>query len=444
MTVRMGAMIKLLKHQESVLKQTADLSHVGYFLDMGTGKTFVGAEKIMRLGYRVNLIVCQKSKVDDWCEHFDLYSDTYHNHNVIYDLTEKHGFEAFIDVAADPTTQHMVIGVINYDLIFRRKQLQGLENFTLMLDESQCIQNESAKRSRFILKMRPANVILLSGTPTSGKYERLWSQCRLLGWNISKEAYWNTYIETEWREDTASGFKRPYVMGYKNVPRLKRKLAEHGAIFMKLSDIGVDLPEQTDITIRIPASVEYRKFVKNGYVIINGVERAGDTVLTKFLYARQLCGQFSKEKIEAVRDLIESTDERIVVFYNFYAELELLKKIAEENERPVSQINGSMHDLEAYENEDNAVTFVQYQAGAMGLNLQKAHITIFFTLPFGRGSCATWEQAKKRTHRIGQKSKCLYYYPLVTGSIEEKNLLNLKLGIEYNEQLFAKEIGNEI
>jgi len=106
-----------------------------------------------------------------------------------------------------------VLGVINYELAFRRSDIAHISNFTLMLDESQYIQNETAKRSKLVLSLKPENVILLSGTPTSGKYEKLWSQCRMLGWNISKEAFWNTYIETEWVEDMDSGYKRQNVIG---------------------------------------------------------------------------------------------------------------------------------------------------------------------------------------------------------------------------------------
>ena len=38
--------MKLFKHQEDALEQTEQFNHVGYFLDMGLGKTFVGSEKI--------------------------------------------------------------------------------------------------------------------------------------------------------------------------------------------------------------------------------------------------------------------------------------------------------------------------------------------------------------------------------------------------------------
>lgn len=429
--------MELYQHQKQVLSDTERFNRVGYFLDMGLGKTFVGSEKMWDLNTAVNLLICQKSKIDDWVDHFKEYYPDYK----VYDLTKKTQsimFRRYMDgehIADDES----VLGVINYELAFRRSYIAHISNFTLMLDESQYIQNETAKRSKFVLSLKPENVILLSGTPTSGKYEKLWSQCRMLGWNISKEAFWNTYIETEWVEDMNSGYKRQNVIGYKNVERLKRKLAQHGVVFMKTEE-AFELPDQQEIVVRVPVSKNYRRFMKNSYLQLDEeTELVGDTVLTKFLYARQLCGHYCPDKLEAVADLIASTDDRIVIFYNFTAEYLALVQITDQLGRPQSVVNGKQKQLLNYENCGNSITFVQYQAGAMGLNLQKAHITIYFTLPFGKGSCALWEQSKKRTHRIGQGQKCLYYYPLCKGSIEEKNLINLRLGKEYNEKLFEKE-----
>lgn len=90
----------------------------------------------------------------------------------------------------------------------------------------------------------------------------------------------------------------------------------------------------------------------------------------------------------------------------------------------------------AYECVDNSVTFVQYQAGAMGGNYQKANKIVYFTLPLGKGSCDLWEQSKKRIHRIGQNRPCYYYYLLVKGSFEERNLVALQEGKELTDELF--------
>jgi len=276
--------------------------------------------------------------------------------------------------------------------------------------------------------MQPDNVILLSGTPTAGKYENLWSQLRLLGWNISKDLYWKHYIETEWVED--NGFFRKKVVGYKNVDRLKMKLKQHGAIFMKSEEV-VDLPEQIENKIMVPTTKKYRKFMRNRIITIQDKEMIGDTALTKRLYARMLCGHYNKYKLEAFKDLIESTEDRLVVFYNFNDELAALMKLVED--KPISIVNGETKDLTAYETQDDSITFVQYQAGAMGLNFQKANKVIYFTLP---QSSELFEQSKKRVHRIGQKNRCFYYYMMCSNSVEENILSTLKMRKDYTDELF--------
>ena len=62
----------LYEHQAEALEATKDLNHVAFYHDMGLGKTYTGAEKMHQLGGRVNLVICQKSKIDDWEEHFYL------------------------------------------------------------------------------------------------------------------------------------------------------------------------------------------------------------------------------------------------------------------------------------------------------------------------------------------------------------------------------------
>lgn len=329
-----------------------------------------------------------------------------------------------------------MLGVINYDIIFRRPELSQIHIDTLMLDESSLIQNESTKRSSFILKMLFFNnVILLSGTPTNGKYENLWSQIHLLGWKISKDLYWKQYIETEWQD--YNGFPQQIVIGYKNVDRLKTKLREHGAQFLKTEEV-LNLPEQIEQMIKIPTSKEYRKFKKDLVVEIGDETLVGDNTLTQILYERQLCGHYNDLKLQAFEDLIQNTNDRLIVFYNFTAEVNKLIEIVEENNRPWSIISGNNKTLSAYENYNNSITFVQYQAGAMGLNLQKANKLIYFTLPLGKGSCGLWEQSKKRIHRIGQNNTCFYYYLLCRNSIEERNLEMLKLGKDLTDELFIE------
>lgn len=379
-----------------------------------------------QLDARVNLVVCQKSKVQDWVNHFKEY---YSYEYLTYDLTKKSDFESFILL-----TSLERIGIINYDLIFRRPELANLKDFTLMLDESSLVQNENSKRSRFILRrLKPQNVILLSGTPTGGKYEKLWGQCHLLGWNISKTAYWDTYVKYHF--DDRNGFPFRVVDGYKNVDRLKRKLREYGAIFMK-SDEVFNLPEQIDSKIYVSTIKEYRKFRKDSIVTFENQEFVGDTALTKMLYERVFCGYANKEKIKALRDLLESTDDRVIIFYNFNNELVTIGDLVAGLERPMSIVCGDTKDLSEYEKSENSVTLIQYQAGSMGLNLQKANKIVYFTPPL---SSELFEQSKKRIHRIGQERTCFYYYMICRNSIEEKIYRTLAMRRDYTERLFEEE-----
>lgn len=425
--------MQLYQHQIDGLEAAQDLDHVAFYWDMGLGKTFAGSEKMMQLGARVNLIVCQKSKIDDWCEHFIQNYKMF----AVYNLTESQTYKLFFErVNSEKAEPFMLIGIINYDLIWRRPELLKLKDFTLLLDESSLIQNESAKRSKFILRMQPKNVILLSGTPTGGKYERLWSQMHLLGWNISKQLYWKQFINVEYLDTVGKSI--PIVTGYKNVDRLKRKMAEHGCQFLK-SDEVFDLPDQVFQKVRIPASKEYRKFRKDRIVDIEDETLVGDTTLTKMLYERMLCGQYSEAKLKAFADLVESTDDRLIVFYNFTSELDRMIESCMHTIRPISIVNGSEKNLSSYESRSNSITFIQYQAGAMGLNLQKANKIIFYSLPL---SSELYEQSKKRIHRIGQHRPCFYYQLICKGSIEEKILATLEMRKDYTEELFRKDETN--
>lgn len=222
--------IKFYPHQQKELEETKDLNKVAYFHDMRFAvKLLHGAEKLIDLGAKVNLVICQKSKIKDWIEHFHNYYGIHTNCNKIitlHNLTSKSGLFSFKTQLEIGTFKNvMFIGFINYELAFRRPELLNLHDFTLMLDESSLIQNETAKRTKFIMKLNYKNLILLSGTPVSGKYENLWSQLHMLGWNISKDLFWRQYVDFYY--DDRQGFPIKIVKGYKNVDRLKNKLREY-------------------------------------------------------------------------------------------------------------------------------------------------------------------------------------------------------------------------
>lgn len=415
--------LELFPHQKYVLDKTKEYNRVGYFLDMwpiGLGKTLLSTHKMEQIGNRVNLIVVQASKMDDWLTHIK----EEHTEYDVYNLRQPKQLEKFMK------SNNLKVGIINYDLIWRREVLNTLKEFTLILDESTYIKTSTAKRTKFILKLKYNSVILLSGTVAT-KYEEILTQVKLLGWNISKKEFYRRYIITHRIE--VGGFPIEIVVGYKNIDELKTKIRQHGGIFMKTEEV-IELPDQIESNILVTNTKAYKDFKKNDYVDLGDTELIASNSLTKMLYERQLCGIYSKEKQLAFKEHIEGTNERVIVFYNFTEEYNILKGLTD---KPISVVNGQKRDLESFENESNSITFIQYQAGSKGLNLQKANSIIYFT---PTNSAENFMQSKKRTHRIGQKKTCFYYYMKVKGSIEEKIYDALERGEDYTNYLFEKDM----
>ena len=289
--------------------------------------------------------------------------------------------------------------------------------------------------------MNPSAVVLLSGTPSSG-YEKLWSQAQLLGWKIYKKDFYDRYCNY----DLVNFHTTPYPIKvlrknnpYKNVDELKQRLREHGAIFKKTEEV-MDLPEQIFTDINVDNTKEYKQFLKDKIITITdkalydeGEELVADHPFRNYKYKRKLCSVFNPHKVNALKEILESTDERVIIFYNFNDELYLLREICEKLEKPVSEINGHIKNLDNYEKFDNSVTLCNYQAGSKGINLQKANRMIFFT-PTDKSE--DYEQSIKRIHRIGTTSTCFYYRLIVRDSIEEKMYTSLEKHQDYNYRLF--------
>lgn len=429
----------LFAYQQAALDRVDGKRKCAFYHDMGLGKTFTGAEKLMSdKCWHLALVVCQKSKVVDWVDHFRSHYDI-----DVLDLTTQYGMEMFemsmdySDVPDPFGDMPDAVGVINYDLLWRRPNLQALKRFALMFDESSLLQNKSSKRTKAAMKLaaRANELVLLSGTPVDGKYERLWTQLNMLGWRIDEKLFWRQYVESE--TTMREGFPITKVTGYKNEERLVRKMKELGCDFLKTDDV-IDLPDQRFIRIDVPMSEYYRKFAKVNIITAFGRDFVGDTVFGDLTAKRQLAAAYSRAKLEAFGDLLDGTSKRLVVFYNFDVELEGLTAELEKRYRSYGVLNGKAHNLSPFFDTDDGVALIQYQSGAMGVNLQQADTCVYFSPPL---ASSLFEQSKKRIHRVGQDKPCTYYELVSKGTVEEKIYDTLAMRRDYTEKLF--EMGGD-
>lgn len=417
--------IKLYEHQKDVLQQTKDFNKVAYYLDMGLGKTYCGSCKAVSFEDPI-LTVCPKSLVPQWLDHFE----STHPEWWRYDLTKKKQLEYFID--AERCNK---VGVINYESCWRRPELQKVKGVTLMLDESQAIANNTSKQTKGIMKLNYKNVILLSGTPASNaRYDKLYTQLKLLGLSMNKRSYEDRYCNFFEMENGGIKFRVLSKRNpYKNVDELKTVMKDLGCIFMKTDEV-LDLPQQRFIDVPIAKSKFYKTFEKDGYVDCGEAEYISNGPAQDMLYMRQLCN--SKEKLDMLKTLLESTNDRVIIFYNFDIELKLLQQYISKLKRPMSFINGHEKNLDCYNNNDDSITLVQYQSGSAGVNLQLANKMIYYSPPI---KSDFYEQSKKRIHRIGQESKCTYWKLITSNSVEQKIYNTLDLKRDYTEELFKHD-----
>lgn len=389
------------------------------------GKTYCGSYKAVSFNKTI-LIVCPKSLILQWIEHFN----NVHSDWNTYNLTKKKELESYMNCC-----NKNIMGVLNYELLWRKPELLKLKDFTLICDESQALSNPTSKQTKGVVKLHYENLVLLSGTPCSNaRYDKLYTQLKMLGLHMNKRLYEDRYCNFFEMEQAGVKFrvlskKNPY----KNVTELKQVMKNLGCVFMKTDEV-LELPEQRFIDVTVPTNKYLKTYVKKGYVDLGDAEYLNTSPTTDMLYQRQLCN--SKEKLEMVRTLLEGTEDRVIIFYNFNSELESLQQLISKLKRPISYVNGSIKNLNCYNNNDDSVTLVQYQSGSSGVNLQKASKMIFYSPAI---KSDFFEQSKKRIHRIGQASKCTYWQLITKDSIEERIYNTLAQKKDFTDELFRRD-----
>jgi len=443
------AKYKLMDHQIYTLEAMEANEGLGLFLSMGLGKTAIALtyiHKHLKKGdARDALVVCPASLVASWeqaiedmikFEGFDSYA--------VKLLKERVTIRSFQKMYKTKRTPVGSTGRIKRTINLREDVDKRWSIF--VVDEShQCSAHDAVQtKAAITLAKLSSRRYLLTGTPTHGgrghaDFSKLFGQIQI----ITAGQAFRTWTEFSNKAVTAMdmwhkplSFNEPYC----------KKLMEDHAIVLRVEDC-MDMPDkiEQEIPCALAEKVIYKDLEK-GDVAKYGVDitNAG-AQYTKML---QVCSGSMKvsdtktmvlktSKDDALGDILNGTDEPVVVFCNYRASIDHAAKVAKNAKRNVVVYDGrsKTETWKDFQSGKADCIVCQYQSGGSGLNLQRAHIMCLYEPCF---SSLLLTQAQARIYRKGQEHTCQYYYLSTPSTLEAKVFKMVRKGIDVNDKLLEQ------
>lgn len=153
-----------------------------------------------------------------------------------------------------------------------------------------------------------------------------------------------------------------------------------------------------------------------------------------FRVMRRLVNQ-DPSRYEKARELAKKHP-KLIIFYSFDYELEILRRLEEDLEVPLAEWNGHKH--EEIPETARWVYLVQYTAGAEAWNCVETDAILFYSLNY---SYRLLEQAQGRIDRLNTPFVHLWYYFLKSDSMIDRAIDNVvRKKRNFNEKSFMKGV----
>lgn len=121
---------------------------------------------------------------------------------------------------------------------------------------------------------------------------------------------------------------------------------------------------------------------------------------------------------------------RLIVFYNFNTELDMLNVFCEDNKIPHAEWNGHKHEL--IPDTEEWIYLVQYNAGAEAWECTRTNVIVFYSQNY---SYQIMSQAAGRIDRLNSPYHDLYYYVFTSKSLIDQMVIKaLKKKRNFNEK----------
>jgi len=419
--------IKPWKHQAKALKQLHKKGSALLWADIGIGKTKIAVDYALSKGFSKVLVVGPLAAVGVWRNEF--YKHDPHLHIVTSNDVATH--DELLPLIHNARKQPRSVIVVTYNALVKFVKLLA-DSYVpdlFIVDESQCIRNYSAVRTRRTLTVARASAhrLLLSGTPCPNGYHELYYQIKAVHPGVlppTIQGFRDRYCRL-------GGYMGKEIVGYKNVKELAKKLAQ---VTIRIPKSVLDLPPVMDQIIPVklePKAMKiYKKLEKEMVVDIEseGKEIKAEHHLVKLLRLQQITGgmleghNVSNAKLNVLKDIVQQETGKLVIFVQFVQEIrritEMLSKLGISHDVIRGGKTGTQRDriIEDFQTKpDPKVLVTQIQAGGVAITLTAASVAIFYSLNY---NSEAYEQARGRIHRGGQTERCRYIHLLCEHTID--------------------------
>lgn len=300
----------------------------------------------------------------------------------------------------------------------------------LVIDELSSFKSPTAKRFKYLIKVRPyvARIVGLTGTPSSNGLMDLWAEFRLLDMGERLGRYITRYRESYFRPDKRNA---QVVFSYKPLPGAEEQ------IYKKISDITISmrakdylkLPElvMNNVYVKMDENEQavYDSFKKDMVTEIQGqeIDAINAAVLSNKLLQMSNGAIYTEDKktilihnakLNALEDLIEAANGKpVLVAYWFNHDIKRIK-----DRIPYAREIKTQKDIDDWNKGDILVGLIHPASAGHGLNLQDGGFTlIWFGLTW---SLEYYQQTNARLHRQGQKNTVVIHHIITEQSIDER------------------------
>lgn len=395
-------MIDLYPHQEEAVKQLRN----GNVLwgGVGTGKSRVAVAYYIRNEAPRDVYVittAKKRDSTDWQREFAQVA-----------VCEMDG-----DIA-DQQTGQKIVGRLTVDSWNNIQKYINVYGAFFIFDEQRLV-GSGAWTKAFIKIAKRNHWILLSATPGD-----TWLD------------YIPVFVANGFYKNRTE-FKRLHVVysPYSKFPKVERYngtghlLALRNRILVHMPYVRHTVRKTIDVQVDYDENLFRKAFIDRWHVYEGRPLR---DVAELFLVMRKIVNS-SPARLASVRTIMKRHP-KLIIFYNFDYELEILRELAAVV--PLAEWNGHKH--EDIPDSDRWVYLVQYTAGAEGWNCTETDTVVFYSLNY---SYKIWHQAHGRIDRLDTPFQVLNYYVIWTDSFIDKAIQRaLRDKQSFNEREYIPEL----